>query len=75
MTCNHLQGWVQIRICTQKFGVFELKITTMHAFVFDAWSVFDSYLQIQLNTYKKCQQKVKHCLAKESGTIVKIGLL
>ena len=47
-----MQGWVQICICIgiQKFCVFELKITKGH--VFDIWSVYENYLQIQSNTYK-----------------------
>ena len=48
--------------------VLELKIKkkSTPVFVFDIWSVFENYLEIQSNTYKNCQQKVKHCLAQES---------
>ena len=52
------QGWVQIHICIwiKKIGifvcVFELKITKGHIFVFDIWSVFKKYLQIQSNIHK-----------------------
>ena len=33
--------------------LFELKITKGQVVVFDNWSVFEKYLQIQSNTYKK----------------------
>ena len=46
------QGWVQIRICKPNCCVFELKITKGRIFVFDIWSVFEKYLQIQSNTLK-----------------------
>ena len=37
---------------TQKIVlVFELKITKGREFVFDIWSVFEKYLQIQSNTH------------------------
>ena len=38
--------------------VIELKITKAYVFVFEIWSVFEKYLQIQSNTHKQ----VKHCL-------------
>ena len=50
----------------KNFGVFEVKITKGHIFVFDVWSVFEMYLQIQSNTHKTLpfyQQNVKHSMA------------
>ena len=49
--------------------VIELKITKGYVFVFDIWSIFEKYLQIQSNTHNKYQQKVniaRHKLAQES---------
>ena len=37
-------------VCT--LFVSELKITKVHKFVFDIWSIFEKYLQIQSNTHK-----------------------
>ena len=50
----------------QKFGVavIELKITKgCNVFVFEIWSVFEKYLQIQSNTHKNYQRKVKQSKA------------
>ena len=63
---RNTQGWVQIYICILTFCefVFELKITKGH--VFDIWSIFEKYLQIQSNTHKNYnftkKNVVKHCL-------------
>ena len=46
----------------QNFFVFIIELKIRKGHVFDIWSVFEKYLQIQQNTPKNYQQKVKHCL-------------
>ena len=51
------QGWVQIRICMEKFGVFILKI--IKGCIFDLYlKSICIYNQMHIPFY---QQKVKHC--------------